>query len=133
MARMREDGPVDQLHNLVRDHPDFEVLSEPTNYRYFFRYLPNGLSELQEEFEVRQLLDRLNEEIVEAVVRQGFTQVATTRVCDRVAIHMSIGSQRTFAVDVDATFEAIARWGRLLNKELCTRNETAPDMEVSYV
>ena len=88
MARMREDGPVDQLHNLVRDHPDFEVLSEPTNYRYFFRYLPNGLSELQEEFEVQQLLDRLNEEIVEAVVRHGFTQVATTRVCDRVAIHM---------------------------------------------
>ena len=124
MARMREDGLINQLHDLVRDHPDFEVLSEPTNYRYVFRYLPNGLSELREEFEVQQLLDRLNEEIVEAVVRHGFTQVATTRVRGRVAIQMSI----SLAVDVDATFEAIARWGRLLNKKLCT-----PDMEASYV
>lgn len=126
MPRMREDGLIDQLHNLVRDHPDFEVLSEPTQYRYLFRYVPNGLSELQEEFEVQQHLDRLNEEIVEAVVRNGFTHVTMTRVRGRVAI------QITVAVDVDATFEAIARWGRLINKKLCARYET-PDMEASYV
>jgi glutamate/tyrosine decarboxylase-like PLP-dependent enzyme len=131
MPRMREDGPVDQLHNLVRDHPDFEVLSEPTHSRYFFRYVPNGLSELQEEFEVQQLLDRLNEEIVDAVVRNGFTQVMTTRVRNRIAIQ--IRSQRTVAVDVDTTFEAIARWGRLLSKKLCARYETTPDMEANYV
>lgn len=113
-----------QLHNLVRDHPDFEVLCEPTAV-YCFRYVPNGLAERQAETGVKELLDRLNQQIVEAVQRSGVA-VATIRICGRVAIQVSHGS---LARDVERHFETIARWGRLLNKNLSLCYNTTPDME----
>src|SRR5688572_7945283 len=120
---MREIFPkkLDQtrrLHNLVSDHPDFEVVCEPTLVRYCFRYVPNGLADRQQEPEVQALLDRLNQEIVEATQRNGLAAVATTRVDARVAIELSLSADGVSAEEVDATFEAIARWGRLLNKTL---------------
>lgn len=121
---MQTEGPVVQLHRLVRDHPDFEVVSELPS-AYCFRYVPNGLAERQEETGVQRLLDRLNEEIVEAVQRSGVTLTAT-RVRDRVAMQVLVCAQ---ASDIDATFEAIARWGRLLNKKLSIRYETTAAME----
>ena len=117
-----------QLHDLVREHPDFEVVCEPTLYIYRFRYVPNGMAERQDEPEVQTQLDRLNQEIVETVQHQGLTLV-NTRVRGRVAIQMSICSRRTLADEADAIFETIARWGRLLNKKLSVRHETTPDME----
>ena len=114
MARMQEDvsnnlSPFGHLHHLVREHPDFEVLCEPTVDRYCFRYVPNGLPADQPE--VQQLLDRLNEEIVESVQREGFELITNTEVGGCVAIRISI------CTDVEATFEAIARWGRLVTRK----------------
>ena len=129
MPRMRKDGSVVQLDNLVREHPDFETLHEPTLNSYSFRYLPNGLIERQEEPEVQALLDVLNEEIVQAVQHQDFAQIVTIRVQGRAAIRVSFCSG-SLGEEVDATFEAIARWGRLLNKKLTVRNKTTTsDME----
>ena len=113
-----------QLHNLVRDHPDFEVLCERTS-SYCFRYVPNSLAERQEETGVQALLDRLNQEIIDAVQRSGVT-LSATRVCGRAAIQVSICAH---ASDVEAMFETIARWGRLLHKKLSIRYETTSDME----
>jgi len=124
MPRMRKDGQAVRLDNLVREHPDFEALHEPTPNAYCFRCVPNYLVERQEEPEVQTLLDVLNEEIVQAVQHNGFAQVVTIRVQDRAAIRVSFRSGRTSVEEVDATFEAIARWGRLLNKTLTVRNET---------
>ena len=92
---------------------------------YYFRYVPNTLAETQEEPEIQEQLDRLNEEIVESVQRSGLNSVMTTRVRGRVAIQIANSSNGT----VDATFEAIARWGRLLNKKRSVSNQTTPDME----
>jgi aromatic-L-amino-acid decarboxylase len=122
-------GLTRRLHGLVSDHPDFEVLHEPTLYLYCFRYVPHGLAERQGEPEVRALLDRLNQEIVEAVQRSGLALVMTTRVRGRVAIRMSICSHRTLGEDIDATFEAIARWGRLLNTKVSVRHERTSEVE----
>ena len=122
-------GLTRRLHELVSDHPDFEALHEPTLNGYCFRCVPNGLVERQEEPEVQALLDLLNEEIVHAVQRNGFTAVVTIRVQGRTAIRVSFCSGRTLVEEVEATFEAIARWGRLLNKKLTVRNETTSDME----
>ena len=119
-----------RLHHLVGEHPDFEVLHEPTLYIYCFRYVPNGLAERQEAPEVQALLDRLNQEIVEAVQRSGLALVMTTRIRGRVAIRMSICSHRTLDEDVDATFEAIARWGRLLYLCSNVHNKKPVEMEV---
>ena len=86
MPRMRKDDRVVRLDNLVREHPDFEALHEPTLNAYCFRCVPNSLVEHQEEPEVQALLDVLNEEIVQAVQRNGFAAVVTIRVQGRVAI-----------------------------------------------
>lgn len=107
-------GLAGYLHNLVSEHPDFEVLCEPTTDFYCFRYLPNGLP--TDEADVQQLLDRLNGEIVQSVQREGSGLVTTAQVGGRVAIHISICSCRTLREDIDATFEAIARCGRLLSR-----------------
>jgi glutamate/tyrosine decarboxylase-like PLP-dependent enzyme len=107
-----------RLHGLVSDHPDFEVFAEPNLDLYCFRYVPNGLAERQDEAEVQELLDRLNQEIVEVVQRSGLAPVMTICIRGRAAIRISICSRRTLAKDVDSMFEAIARWGRLLNTKL---------------
>ena len=127
MPRMSKDDSIVQLDNLVREHPDFEPLHESTPKGYSFRCVPNDLVERQEEPEVQALLDLLNEEIVRAVQRHGLAAVARIRVEGRAAIRVTFCSSRTLAKEVDATFEAIARWGRLLNKKLSVRYE--PDME----
>jgi glutamate/tyrosine decarboxylase-like PLP-dependent enzyme len=113
------------LHELVRDHPDFEVLCEPTRDPYYFRYVPNTLVERKQEPEIQDQLDLLNEEIVESVQRNGFNLVITTRVSGRIAIQIANASNGT----VDATFEAIARWARWLNNQRSVSNQTTPDME----
>ena len=124
MPRMRKDGLIVQLDNLIREHPDFEALHEATLNEYCFRCVPNGLVERQEEPEIQALLDVLNEEIVQAVQHNGFDQVLTTRVGGWAAIRVSFCSGRTLADEVDAMFEAIARWGRLLNKKLSVSYES---------
>ena len=107
-------GLARQLHNLVREHPDFEVLHEPVLYLYCFRYVPNELAEHRDEPEVQAQLDRLNQEIVDEIQRSGLAMIMTTRIRGRVAIRMSICSQRTMKEDIESTFGAIAHWGRRL-------------------
>ena len=129
MPRMRKDGLAVQLEDLVSEHPDFETRHEPTLNSYCFRCVPNSLVESKEEPEVQALLDILNEEIVKAVRHNGFTQVVTIRFQQRSAIQVFF-SCKNLVEDVDATFEAIARWGRQLNKKLTAGNETTTsDME----
>ena len=111
---------VSHLHQLVREHPDFEVLCEPTDHLYGFRYVPNCLAEHQNQREVQQLLDRLNEEIVDRAQSECFAPVTTVHVLGRVALRISIYIDRTVREDIDATFDAIARWGWLCNKKYLT-------------
>ena len=136
MSRMEEaisNRPdlVSYLHNLVSEHPDFEVVRDADASFYCFRYLPNGLAERQDH-EVQGLLDHINEEIVNAIHREGLGPVATTRVDGRVAMRLSIGSHKTLS-EVDKLFGAIARYGRLFKNKLVTRRDTTPNMEASYV
>ena len=120
---------LNRLHVLVREHPDFEVLHEPILYLFCFRYLPNGLAAQREDPSIQSLLDRLNEGIAAAVQRQGSNLVTTTYMNGRIAIRMSICSHRTVEEQVDTTFEAIARWGRLLTKAHFVRYEQPEEME----
>jgi glutamate/tyrosine decarboxylase-like PLP-dependent enzyme len=117
-----------RLHELVSDHPDFEVLGAPAFADYCFRYLPNGLAERQNP-QVQALLDRINEKIVTAVQREGLSLVRPTRVDGRVAMRMLIESDSVLLLEVDTLFEAIARWGQKLKTEFI-RRDTTPDMEV---
>jgi glutamate/tyrosine decarboxylase-like PLP-dependent enzyme len=127
MPRMKEDALLVQLDDLVCEHPDFEPMHEPSLNGYCFRCVPNVLMERHGKPEVEALLDVLNAEIVQAVRREGFSAVATSCVQGRLAIRLSFHSRRTSEEEVDATFEAIARWGLQLYKNLTVRYE--PDME----
>jgi aromatic-L-amino-acid decarboxylase len=122
-------GLARHLHELVREHPDFESLHDPTLYLYCFRYVPNALAECQEEPVVQAQLDRLNQEIVDAIQRSGLALMMTTRIRGRVAIRMSICSQRTLEKDIDVTFEAIAHWGHLLYRSNHFQNKKPAEME----
>lgn len=119
-----------RLHEMVREHPSFEVLHEPSLYIYSFRYVPNRLADRQDEPEIRALIDRMNEEIAEAVRMSGLAMIMTTRIRGLVALRMSICSHRTLDEDVDATFEAIARAGAILNRQYFARDESRLDLEV---
>jgi glutamate/tyrosine decarboxylase-like PLP-dependent enzyme len=105
------------LHDLVRDHPDFEVLHEPSLYLYSFRYVPNAWLEQPVSAASLDRLDRLNAAIAEDIQRSGLALVMTTRIHGRVALRMSICSHRTLERDIDATFEALAGIGRGLVAE----------------
>jgi len=107
---------VQHLHDLVREHPDFEVLLEPTKYLYCFRYVPNALSDRREEPEIQCKLDHLNQEIVAAIQHLDCARVMTTSIRDRIAIRMPIFSSEISEEDVEVVFESIARWGRLLSR-----------------
>lgn len=121
---------LDSLHYLVREHPDFEVLHEPILDLYCFRYVPNGLAAQQDEPAVRAFLDSLNQGIVAAVQYQGFNLVINTHIRGRIAIRMSLYSHTTVEDDVNTTFEAIARWGRLLTKAHLSRYQQLEEMEI---
>jgi L-2,4-diaminobutyrate decarboxylase len=112
-----------RLDKLVREHPDFEVIGEPRSNVSCFRYVPNVIAERQGEPAIQKKLDRLNRLIVEAVQRSGAGLVMATRINGRVAIRATLSSFATLEdgtdvreEDVDAVFEIIARWGRLLSK-----------------
>jgi glutamate/tyrosine decarboxylase-like PLP-dependent enzyme len=106
-----------RLHELVRDHPDFEVLHEPVLSLYCFRYVPHDLAPRRHEPEVAARLDRLNDAIARDVQDGGLAFFMTTRIRGRVALRLSIASQRTEAEDIDRTFEAIAAAGARKRRE----------------
>ena len=111
-------GLARRLHGHVREHPECEVLHEPTLYLYCFRYVPGGLKGREEEPGIPESLDRLNQEIAEAVQRSGLALVMTTRIRGRVVLRMSICSQRTLEQDIDTVFEAVIETGRRLGSQL---------------
>ena len=111
-------GLARRLHALVRDHPDFEVLHEPVQSIYSFRYAPHQLVETPE---AEALIDRLNADIAEEIQHSGLALLMTTRIRGRVALRMSICSHRTEEQDIDITFEAIVAAGRRIVAESTTR------------
>jgi glutamate/tyrosine decarboxylase-like PLP-dependent enzyme len=115
-------GLAARLHDLVRDHPDFEVLHQPVLSIYSFRFVPQELSEWQDEPETAARIDCMNEEVAAEVRRSGVALVMTTRIRGRVALRMSICSQRTMPEDIDRTFDALALTGRRLirGENLCS-------------
>lgn len=104
-----------RLHELISDHPDFEIVDAPSIDEYCFRYVPHRLAGRQDESRIQQMLNQLNEEIVAAVRRSGSHLLTTVALRKRVALRLSIRGSM-LPEDLEATFEAVARWGRLLTR-----------------
>jgi glutamate/tyrosine decarboxylase-like PLP-dependent enzyme len=110
----RSSGLVRYLHEKVVRHPDCRALHDPVMYLYCFQYLPTDLAGTRDEPEGRALLDSLNQQIADEITKSGLALVMTTRIRGRVAIRMSVCSQRTTPADIDETFDAITATGRRL-------------------
>ena len=86
------------------------------------------LSRAQADSEVQDRIDRLDQEILDAVQRSGVVGDDDRRPCG-VAIWTSICSRKTLVKDIDATFEAIAVWGRLLSLSSDVHDKKTTEME----
>lgn len=103
-----------RLHAMVSEHPEFESLHDPVLSILSFRYVPPARADRLGDPDTDASLDRLNEAIAETVRASGTAFLMTTRIRGRVALRMSICSQRTTDADVDATFAALAEAGKHL-------------------
>lgn len=106
---------VRHLDRRVRQHPDMRALHAPGLYLYSFQYRPAPLAGRESQQSV--FLDRLNQEIAEAVQQSGLSSLMTTRVAGRVVLRVSVCSHRAREQDVDAIFDAIIRSGRRICRE----------------
>jgi hypothetical protein len=105
---------VRHFHELVRDHPDFEVLEEPAGERpYRFRYLPYRLVDRRDEPAMQKWLDQLNRSLAEAVRGLGIA-LDCTEFAGGVALRFQPGPKTMREPEADAAFEAIARVGHQL-------------------
>jgi hypothetical protein len=93
--------------DLVRDHPDFEILEESERKSCRFRYVPHRFCELQDEPTIRSRLDRLNRALAHEARRLGIEAVD---VAGRIALSPSPEADD----NVNEAFEALVRMGHQL-------------------
>ena len=75
---------AERLDELVRDDPDFEALHEPIINIYCLRFAPEGMR-IDDE-----ALDRLNQQIADAIQLSGFAFIMTTKLRGRTVLRLSI-------------------------------------------
>ena len=122
-ASLKEKGEITAA--IVPNYPPMDFKDTSTNTLTGLDVdLGNALAERLDQLEVQQLVDRLNEEIVENVQGRGFKSVMTTNAPGFVAIQISISSNEI----PHTTFEALARWGRLLHTTYQSTSEMETDL-----
>lgn len=95
------------LHELVTDHPDWEVVQpSPTLYIYSFRYVGEP-----DRRPADDTLDAINAQIAEQTKLRGVALANTTRMRGRVTQRLSIANHRTQREDIREVFEAMTRIG----------------------
>ena len=104
------------LDDLVRNSEDFEALHQPSLYIYSFRYAPPALRPTQaddaETGSAKQVrLDRLNQQIADAIQLTGEAFVMTSKVRDRIVLRLSICSHRTTLNDIERVFAKLGELG----------------------
>lgn len=103
------------LYELVEESEDFETVQPPSLFIYSFRYSPSALADDQTEWREEQL-DRLNQQIADAIQLDGVAFLMTSRIRGRIVLRVSICSHRTTKDDVLRVFEAIDEVGQNLPK-----------------
>ncbi len=122
---------AEYLDNRVEQSSCFEKLHEPTLHIYSFRFVPEDLqngrgdSELQERA-INAYLDRLNQQIADAIRAEGTAFIMTTRLRERTVLRMSICSHRTGEADVDRVFNKLLEFGQAIDKS--QRSPYAPQL-----
>ena len=65
-------------------------------------------------------LDRLNQQIADAITLSGFAFVMTSQIRGRTVLRLSICSHRTTLEDIDQVFGELRRIGLLLDQQEST-------------
>ncbi len=102
------------LDALVRADPDFEALHEPIINLYSFRFRPARLGGTAG---AAAYLDRLNQQIADAILAGGLAFVMTSQVRGRIVLRLSICSHRTTPEDIERVFEELRRLGHRFDRE----------------
>jgi hypothetical protein len=95
------------LADLVRDHPDFEMLEESGGKNCRFRYVPHRFCERQEEPAIRSWLDRLNQALAREARR---FRIEAVDVAGRIALD----AWPAPGDDAHESFEALVRMAHQL-------------------
>jgi aromatic-L-amino-acid decarboxylase len=96
------------LDSLVREHPEFEALTQHlsiTTFRYVPRDLPGGLPDTED------YLQRLNQELLSRVERSGEAFLSNAMVNGRFALRACIVNFRTSQADIDSLLPLLSRLG----------------------
>ncbi|MGH6718303.1 MAG: pyridoxal phosphate-dependent decarboxylase family protein, partial [Alphaproteobacteria bacterium] len=88
---------------LLEAHPRFEVMTPPSLGVVTFRYMPKAGG-----------ADAINRDLVEAMIRDGFTLATSTTVRGHTVLRLCAINPRTTEADVAAVIDRIARLGAAL-------------------
>jgi aromatic-L-amino-acid/L-tryptophan decarboxylase len=99
------------LYALVREHPDFEALTQHLSITTF-RYIPHDLRAARQAPETEAYLQRLNQELLTRVERSGEAFLSNAMVGGRFALRACIVNFRTRPSDIEALVALLSRLGR---------------------
>ena len=106
-ANLREHIRLAQeFARLVEAHPEFEVVAPHPFSVVCFRYVPQGKS--------AEEVDRLNQELIEAVNRSGEFYLSNTVLHERFVLRVAIGNLRTTSEHVERLWELVVEKSRSL-------------------
>jgi glutamate/tyrosine decarboxylase-like PLP-dependent enzyme len=102
------------LDALVREHPDFQALTQHLSITTF-RYVPRDLASRPD---AEDYLQRLNQELLSRVERSGEAFLSNAMVNGRFALRACIVNFRTSEADIEALLPLIARLGAEADRAL---------------
>jgi glutamate/tyrosine decarboxylase-like PLP-dependent enzyme len=105
------------LDTLVREHPDFEALTQHLSITTF-RYVPREMRATIGTPETEQRLERLNQELLSRVERSGEAFLSNALVNGRFALRACIVNFRTAQADIEALVQLAARIGAEVDRSL---------------
>jgi glutamate/tyrosine decarboxylase-like PLP-dependent enzyme len=110
------------LHVLVREHPDFEAMTQHLSITTF-RYVPRDLRSTQPTPESEEYLQRLNQEVLTRVERSGHAFLSNAMVGGRFALRVCVVNFRTSLADIEALPPLLSRFGREAYESLRRRSQ----------
>jgi glutamate/tyrosine decarboxylase-like PLP-dependent enzyme len=105
-----------RLHERVAAHPELEPLTNALSITTF-RYVPKDLRQRVGDAAPEEYLNRLNQELLDRLQKDGETFVSNAVVRGRYVLRDCIVNFNTTVADVDALPEIVARNGRRIDDE----------------
>jgi glutamate/tyrosine decarboxylase-like PLP-dependent enzyme len=99
------------LHDLVRQHPDFEAMTQHLSITTF-RYVPPDLRSGPPNTDAEEYLRRLNEDLLSRVERSGQAFLSNAVVAGKFALRACIVNFRTSRADIESLPPLLSRLGR---------------------